>query len=256
MNDDQYDRQMLFGPIGAQGQDLLAKSTVFLAGCGALGSTIAGHLVRCGVGRLVFCDRDRVELSNLPRQCLFEYDDAVNGIPKVEAARRRLSRVNPNVALEGHCIELDRSNIEAFVRQADCVADGSDNFDLRLLLNDAALKNKVPWIYTGVIAGEGQSFTIPAGGRPCLRCYVRALPPPGTVPTCATAGVIGPAVGLMGSLAATEVVRILTGHPPANKGRITVADIWNNRIRHATLEPDPTCPACGSGRYEFLTGRD
>lgn len=256
MNEDQYHRQMLFEPIGSDGQERLAGSTVFVAGCGALGSTIAGHLVRCGVGRLIICDRDRVELSNLPRQCLFEYEDAVQGLPKVEAARRRLGRVNPAVSVEPIFEDLDRTNIEKFVGRADCVADGSDNFELRLLLNDAALKHRVPWVYTGVIAGEGQNLTIPEGGRPCLRCYVHTLPAPGTVATCATLGVLGPAVGLMGSLAAAEVVRILAGHPPANVGRITVADIWNNTFRRVTLDRDPACPACGAGEYEFLNGRE
>ena len=250
-----YQRQSLFPPIGKPGQERLRGATVFLAGCGAVGSQIASHLVRAGVGRLVFADRDIVEITDLQRQCLFDRDDAARGIPKVEAAARRLARINPDVVLEPHAVDLGPGNLLDLAAGADLIADGADNFLLRLTLNDAALKLGIPWIYTGVIAGIGHGLTIPEKGRPCLRCLVGDLPPPGTVATCAQAGVIGPAVGFMASLAAAEGLRILTGHRPANAGRLLVADVWNGRLRRVLLETDPGCPACGAGRYDFLEGR-
>jgi len=254
MSENVYHRQILFPPIGSGGQERIRGGTVFLAGCGAVGSAIAEHLVRCGVGRLVFCDRDIVELTNLPRQSLFEREDAVRGLPKVEAARKRRERINPDVVLEPHAVDLSPRNIESLMKGADCAADGSDNAQLRFLTNDAALKHGIPWIYTGVIADSGHNMTFGAAGRPCLRCYMRDLPPAGSIPTCASAGVIGPAVGIMGSMAAAEILRILTGLPPANAGRLTITSAWENTWRRVLVEADADCPACGKGRYEFLEG--
>jgi adenylyltransferase/sulfurtransferase len=252
MIEDIYHRQTLFPPIGREGQERIRGGTVFLAGCGAVGSTIAAHLVRCGIGRLVFCDRDIVELTNLPRQSLFEREDALKGLPKVEAARKRLERINPDVVLEPHAVDLVPENIEGLLLGADCIADGSDNAELRFLINDAALKHGIPWIYTGVIADSGHNMTITAIGRPCLRCYLRDPPPAGALPTCASAGVIGPAVGIMGSMAAAETLRILTGYPGANAGRLTITSAWKNSWRRVIVDADPDCPACVSGRFEFL----
>jgi adenylyltransferase/sulfurtransferase len=254
MTRNQYERQIRFPPIGGAGQQRIRAGTVFLAGCGAVGSCIAVLLVRAGVGRLVFCDRDIVEMTDLPRQSLFEHADAARGLPKVDAARQRLKRINPDVVLEAHAVDLNPENIEALIESADCVADGSDNFLLRFLLNDAALKKGVPWVYTGVIAATGHSMTIPAGGRPCLRCYIGDLPPEGAVATCASAGVIGPAVGYISSLAASEILRILAGHRPASAGRLTIADIWANTHRRTVVEADPECPACQKRHYRFLDG--
>lgn len=252
MNDELYSRQSLFPPIGKEGQARIRASTVLVAGCGAVGSSVASHLARAGVGRLILCDRDRVELSNLPRQTLFEREDAVKGIPKVEAARTRLNRVNPDILVETHHVELSSGNLENLARDADCLADGADNFALRFVVNDAALRLGIPWVYTGVIAGTGHSLTVPAGGKPCLRCYIRDLPPEGSVATCDTAGVIGPAVSVMGARSAAEILRILIGLPPVGAGRLTVADIWNGTLRRVRVEADPDCPACVAGNYEFL----
>jgi len=254
VTESQYHRQELFPPIGKEGQKRIRDSSVFLAGCGAVGSVIAAHLVRSGVGRLVFCDRDIVERTNLPRQSLFDLDDALKGLPKVEAAEKRLAGINPDTLLEPHAVDVKPDNIEELIKGADCIADGSDNFLLRFLINDAALKQGTPWIYTGVIQGIGHSLTIPAGGRPCLRCYMGDIPPPGSIATCDTAGVIGSAVGFMGSLASAEILRILAGSGPANAGTLTIADVWNNRHRRVLVEADPGCAACSSKRYEFLDG--
>ncbi len=254
MNIERYQRQIQFGPIGEAGQRKIGESTLFLAGCGATGSVIAAHAVRAGVGRLILCDRDIVELTNLARQNLFEHDDALLGRPKAEAAAKRLRRINPEVIVEPHAVHIGPHNVEQLMDRADCVADGSDNFELRFLLNDAALKVGKPWVYTGVIAGTGHTMTIAPGGRPCLRCLISTPPPPGSIDTCATAGVIGPAVGVMGSLAAAEILRILAGHPPRGTGLLTVVDIWNNQHRHVDVEADPQCAACGAHRFEFLGG--
>jgi len=254
MNLDRYQRQIQFDPIGEAGQRKIGASTLFLAGCGATGSVIAAHAVRAGVGRLILCDRDIVELTNLARQNLYVHDDALRGRPKAEAAAERLRRINPEVVIESHAVHIGPQNVERLMEGADCVADGSDNFELRFLLNDAALKLAKPWIYTGVIAATGHTMTVPAGGRPCLRCLIGTPPPPGSIETCATAGVIGPAVGLMGSLAAAETLRILAGHPPRGTGLLTVVDIWNNEHRRVVVEADRRCAACGAGRFDFLDG--
>lgn len=254
MNLDRYQRQIQFSPIGEAGQKKIRESTLFVAGCGATGSVIAAHAVRAGVGRLILCDRDIVELTNLPRQNLFDHEDALLGRPKAEAAAQRLRRINPEVVVEPHAVDIGPHNVEALLESTDCVADGSDNFALRFLLNDAALKHTKPWIYTGVIAATGHTMTIAPGGKPCLRCFIRTPPPPGSIDTCATAGVIGPAVGVMGSLAAAEMLRILAGHPARGTGLLTVVDIWNNHHRHVAVDADPLCPACSAGHFDFLDG--
>ena len=254
MNDELYSRQILFPPIGEAGQERIGRGSVFVAGCGAVGTAIASHLARAGVGRLVIADFDRVALSNLPRQTLFDRRDALDDRPKVEAAKKRLIRINPDVTVEAREIRIGPENVEGLARGADVIADACDSVPLRFCLNDAALKLAIPWVYTGVIAGVGHGMTIPAGGCPCLRCYLSEPPPVGAVATCSMAGVIGPAVACIAALSAAEILRFLTGHPPVNVGRLTVVDIWNNRHRHVLVEPDPDCPACGAGRFEFLEG--
>jgi adenylyltransferase/sulfurtransferase len=255
MFDARYSRQILFSGIGDSGQERLRKSRALVVGCGALGSVIAEVLTRAGVGRLTIADRDYVDETNLQRQSLFTEDDCREGLPKAVAAARRLSKINSSVELVERCIDVRAGNIEPLVSGQDLILDGTDNFEIRYLLNDAALRWSIPWTYGACVGAYGMSMTIVPGTTPCLRCVLQRLPPPGSSPTCDTVGVIGPVVHLVAALETAEALKILTGHAARVNRCITTVDLWENRISTVELPPrDPECPACGLGQYEFLMG--
>ena len=191
---DRYSRQILFPGIGERGQEALLAGHVVIAGCGALGSFHAAALARAGVGRLTLIDRDYIEPSNLHRQWLFEEEDAAEGLPKAVAAARRLGRINSSIQVHPAIADLTGGNAEELLGDADVILDGTDNFETRYLINDAAVMLDKPWIFGGVIGSEGQTMTIRPGVTPCMRCVIETSPPPGMTPTCETAGVLGPAV--------------------------------------------------------------
>ena len=192
---DRYSRQIRFPQLGEAGQRALLKSRVTLCGCGALGTVLANHLARAGVGTIRIIDRDFIETHNLQRQILFDEDDVAENLPKAEAAARKIRAINSTIAVEPVVTDLDHTNILDLVGDADLILDGTDNFETRYLINDAAVKLGKPWIYGGVIGSEGQTMTIIPGKTPCLRCLIETAPPPGMTPTCETAGVLGPGRG-------------------------------------------------------------
>src|SRR3989442_11945122 len=179
---ERYSRQMRFPGIGEDGQRRLLDSHVTLCGCGALGTVLANVLVRGGVGHLRLIDRDFIETNNLQRQVLFDEHDVAENIPKAEAAARKLSAINSTVHVEPVVTDIDHTNILDLVKDADLILDGTDNFEIRYLINDVAVKLDKPWIFGGVIGSEGQTMTIVPGRTPCLRCVGETSPPPGMTP--------------------------------------------------------------------------
>jgi adenylyltransferase/sulfurtransferase len=257
-----YQRQMIFPPVGEDGQARLAAARVVIVGCGATGTALSNLLVRAGVGRVRIIDRDFIELNNLQRQILFDEDDLAANLPKAEAAGRKLRRINTDVTVEGIVADVNPGNVLDFLAGADLVMDGTDNFTTRFLLNDACLRLGLPWVYTGVIASYGMTATfIPGdaaaklpGNREatgCLRCMIGELPAPGTTPTCDTAGVIGPAVALVTAAAAADALKLLIGRGTLNPGMIHM-DVWSHDYERFVTPRRPDCPACGERRFDFL----
>lgn len=246
-----YHRQILFGPMGADGQERLSKARVGLVGCGALGSVIAGHLVRAGVGFLRIVDRDFLELNNLQRQTLYTEQDVALRLPKAIAAAAHLREANSEVVVEPVVADINPFSITRFAEGLDLLVDGTDNFSTRFLLNDLAVSRGLPWIYGGVIGASGMTMTIMPGDGPCLRCLFPEAPPPGSVPTCDTAGVLNTVVGVVGGIEANEVFKVLVDPEARNRGLLTV-DLWDLRFELVAVARDPSCPACGQRRFPFL----
>ncbi|HEX8200588.1 MAG TPA: ThiF family adenylyltransferase, partial [Isosphaeraceae bacterium] len=255
---DRYSRQIRFFGLGEAGQRRLMASRVTLCGCGALGTVLANHLVRAGVGHVRVVDRDFIETHNLQRQILFDERDVAENLPKAEAAARKLRRINSQVTIEPVVTDIDHTNILDLVADADLILDGTDNFETRYLINDAAVKLGKPWIFGGVIGSEGQTMTILPGQTPCLRCVVETSPPPGMTPTCETAGVLGPAVAVIASFEAVEALKILSGAEAARNTELIMVDLWDwsfRRLKVAGLLGKVDCPCCQRRDFAWLDGR-
>ncbi len=255
---ERYSRQMRFHGIGEEGQKKLLTSRVTLCGCGALGTVLANVLVRAGVGFVRIIDRDFIETHNLQRQVLFDEDDVAAGIPKAEAAARKLRRINSEINIESIVTDIDHTNIADFVKDVDLVLDGTDNFEVRYLVNDAAIKLNKPWVYGGAIGSVGQTMTIIPGQTPCLRCVVETSPPPGMAATCETAGVLSPTINVIASLQATEAIKIMTGHIEAINRELVYVDVWDNEFRRfkiSKLKDKVDCPCCKQRNFEWLEGK-
>src|SRR5438132_1150458 len=256
-NLERYSRQMRFPGIGEEGQLRLLESHVTLCGCGALGTVLAKALVRAGVGHLRLVDRDFIETHNLQRQVLFDEHDVAENLPKAEAAARKLSAINSTVHVEPVVTDIDRTNIMELVQDADLILDGTDNFEIRYLINDAAVRLKKPWIYGGCIGSHGQTMTILPGETPCLRCVFEAAPAPGEGGTCETAGVLSPIVNIVASFQAAEALKILTGRRAQINRELIYVDVWDNIHRRTKIAPllgKVDCPACERPRFEWLEG--
>jgi adenylyltransferase/sulfurtransferase len=254
---ERYSRQMRFPGIGEEGQRRLLASHVTLCGCGALGTVLANALVRGGVGHLRLIDRDFIETNNLQRQVLFDEHDVAENLPKAEAAARKLGAINSSVHVEPVVTDIDRTNILEVVGDADLILDGTDNFEIRYLINDAAVKLGKPWVYGGCIGSHGQTMTILPGETPCLRCVFEAAPAPGEAGTCETAGVLAPIVNIVASYQATEAFKILTGRREQINRDLIYIDVWDNvqrRIKISPLLGKVDCPCCRHRRFEWLEG--
>jgi molybdopterin-synthase adenylyltransferase len=254
---ERYSRQMRFGGIGEAGQRKLAQAHVTLCGCGALGTVLANVLVRAGVGHLRLVDRDFIETHNLQRQVLFDEHDVAENLPKAEAAARKLGAINSAVHVEPVVADIDRTNILDLVRDADVILDGTDNFEIRYLINDVAVKLNKPWVYGGSIGSHGQTMTILPGETPCLRCVFEAAPAPGEAGTCETAGVLSPVVNIVASFQAAEALKILTGQRERVSRELLYVDVWENQFRRIKIAPllgKVDCPCCQRRRFEWLEG--
>jgi len=256
---DRYSRQALFSGIGEKGQARLSAASAVLVGCGALGSVQADLLVRAGLGRIRIVDRDFVESTNLQRQVLFTEEDVRRLLPKAVAAADALRRVNSEVEVEGIVSDLVPGNVESILAGFDLLLDGTDNFETRYLINDVAVKTARPWIYGACVGAYGVTLTVRPGETPCLRCLMADPPAAGSAPTCDTAGVIGPAAGVVGAIqaaeAAAEALKILTGHSGAVRTGLLAMDLWQGTHQVVNVPRDPECMTCGRRRFEFLEGR-
>jgi len=252
-----YSRQTLLPEIGIAGQERLLASSVAVIGCGALGTVIASGIVRAGVGRVRIVDRDYVELNNLQRQVLFDEDDIAEGLPKAIAAARKLSKVNSHVDIDPIVADVNPDNVERMIDGVDLVLDGTDNFETRLLVNDACVKHTIPWIYGAVISTYGMTMSIVPHQTMCFRCFVPEMPLPGSVPTCDTVGVLGAAANVVGSLEVAQALRLLTHREEPVQPRLIYLDVWEGIWEEMEMHKQETdCPACDLGRYEFLEAQE
>ena len=254
-----YGRHLVIPEVGEEGQRRLKAAKVLLVGAGGLGSPLALYLAAAGVGRLGVVEFDRVDESNLQRQVLFGHPDV--GRPKLEAARERLTAINPHVEVVPHAERLSASNALDLIRGYDVVADGSDNFATRYLVNDACVMLGKPDVWGAIMRFEGQLSVFWAERGPCYRCLFPEPPPPGVVPSCAEAGVLGVLPGIVGCLQANEVLKLLLGVGEPLVGRLVVFDALGMRFRELALRKSPDCPVCsarptqhGLVEYEELCG--
>ncbi len=238
-----YARHVVLPEVGLEGQLRLKSASVLLVGAGGLGSPLALYLAAAGVGRIGLVDFDVVDAANLQRQVLYGTGDL--GRPKLEAARERIADLNPHVTLEPHGVRLTSSNALEILRPYDVVIDGTDNFPTRYLVNDASVMLGKPNVYGSIFRFEGQVSVFAPGRGPCYRCLYPEPPPPGLVPNCAEGGVLGVLPGVIGSLQATEAIKLLLGRGDALIGRLLLFDALEMRFRELTLRRDPDCPVCG-----------
>ncbi|HEY2946309.1 MAG TPA: ThiF family adenylyltransferase, partial [Vicinamibacteria bacterium] len=252
MSAGRYSRQELFAPIGPGGQARLRQSRVTVAGCGALGSTLAEMMARAGVGALTVIDRDYVEESNLQRQSLFDEDDAARGLPKAAAAEARLKAINSEVAVRGVVADVAADNAAELLEDADLVLDGTDNFETRFLINDVCVRGGIPWVYGACVGAYGIALLVRPHLTPCLRCVLEEMPGPGG-PTCDTVGVVAPVVHVVAGLQAAEALKLLAGRPEDLSPGVITVDLWKGRFEVMDLAGRaPWCPACTEGRYDYL----
>jgi molybdopterin-synthase adenylyltransferase len=253
---DRYSRQVLFRGIGLEGQQKLASARVAIVGCGATGSALAALLARAGVGVMRIIDRDYVEPSNLQRQSLFDEKDAADSLPKAVAAARKIASFNSSIVVQPKVDDLIPGNVEALLEGFDLILDGTDNFETRYLINDYAVKQGLPWIYSAAVGSYGVTLNVVPGQTACLACIFPDSPR-GVVETCETSGILNSAVNLVASIAATEALKFLVGGVMSPQLRRTLisCDLWTNE--HAEIsaaKPRPGCRACGEHDFIHLTG--
>ena len=245
-----YSRHLILPDVGEQGQQLLKSARVLLVGAGGLGSPCALYLAAAGVGTLGIVDSDEVDMTNLQRQVLYGTSDV--GERKTEAASARIRDINPHVKVEEFDARLNAANAVGIVRGFDIVVDGSDNFSTRYLLNDVAIMLGIPDVFGSVHRFEGQVSVFSAAGGPCYRCLFREPPEPGAVPNCAEAGGFGVLPGIVGTLQATEVIKLILGIGEPLIGRLLLIDALEMKFRSIELRRDPGCPSCGEGHSPVL----
>ncbi len=253
--DERYSRQILFRAIGAEGQKKLATARVAIVGCGATGSALASLLARSGVGTIRIIDRDYVEPSNLQRQTLFDEADARESLPKAIAAARKIAAFNSQIVVEPQVADLTPGNIDSLLADVMLILDGTDNFETRYLVNDYAVKNSLPWIYTAAVGSYGVSMNILPARTACLTCMFPE-PPSGAVETCDTTGILNSAVNLAASIAATEALKYLVGAESQLRRSLLSFDLWHNqRAEIAAHKPRPGCITCGQREFPHLAGQ-
>jgi adenylyltransferase/sulfurtransferase len=254
---DRYSRQTRFAPLGTVGQTRLAGSRVVVVGCGALGGVSALALARAGVGSLRLIDRDLPEVSNLPRQMLFDEADVAEGLPKAVAATRHLARINSASHCEAVVSDLTAERVDALLGGCDLVVDGTDNFETRFIINEYCCRAGLPWIHGGAIGAEGRVLTVVPGRTACLRCLVPDPPVPGSLPTCDTTGIIGPAALVVGAVQAAEAMKVLALGTESVGHRLLACDLWEGTWRTVDLSSLAVagCPTCRGRDFPWLEGR-
>jgi adenylyltransferase/sulfurtransferase len=238
-----YSRHLSIPEVGLEGQRRLKEASVLIVGAGGLGSPAALYLASAGVGRMGLVDDDVVDLTNLHRQVL--HDTSWVGRSKLESARARLAAMNPEVEVVSYETRLDSSNALEIMRGWDVVVDGSDNFPTRYLVNDACGFSGIPFVYGAVLRFEGQASVFGAEGGPCYRCLFPEPPPPGLIPNCADAGVLGVLPGIVGSIQALEAIKLILGEGETLAGRLLLIDALQLEFRELKIRRDPSCDLCG-----------
>ncbi|WFA10004.1 ThiF family adenylyltransferase [Tissierella sp. Yu-01] len=249
---ERYEKQMLYGEIGLEGQKKLLKKKAIIIGCGALGTVIANNLVRSGVGYIKFVDRDYIEISNLQRQILFDEEDIKENLPKVIAAERKLKKINSDIKIEGIIADVNSTNVESLCEGMDVILDATDNLQTRYLINDISIKLNIPWVYGGVIGSSGMVHTIIPQVTPCLRCMFPEIPPIGSTETCDTAGVLNSITSIVASMESMEAIKILLEKKTAVITGLQYMDIWSNDFETIDMTLDEDCKTCGKNSFEFL----
>lgn len=253
--DERYSRQVLFSPVGEEGQHKLVESTVLIVGAGATGSAVASQLARMGVGAIRIVDRDIIEMSNLHRQFLYTEKDVQQALPKAIAAMKRLKEMNSSINIEGKVLEVNEETVFPLLKDVDLVLDGTDNFTTRFLLNDACFKHGIPFLYGGAVASRGMSALFIPNKTPCMRCIFPEGVDKGE--TCDTVGVIPPVVSMVASYQVTEALKYLTGNENALHHSLKTFDIWKNeQYDIAFHEADPECLTCQKNHYPSLKGNE
>lgn len=242
---DRYSRQILLRQLGEEGQRELARHAVLVVGCGALGSRQAELLTRAGVGTIRVVDRDVVELSNLPRQTLFDEDDVKARRPKAEAAALRLPRINAEATIDARVMTVDADSLPPLLEGISVVLDATDNFATRYVINDLCVARELPWVYGGVLETAGMTLAVLPGRTPCLRCLFPEPPVDGTVPSTATVGILNTLPALIAARQVTEAIKILLA-PDAVNPHLVQLDLWTNEVRQLKVVREPGCPACGA----------
>ncbi|WP_096270122.1 MoeB/ThiF family adenylyltransferase [Paucisalibacillus globulus] len=251
---DRYSRQILFNPIGMNGQELISKKHVLIIGCGALGTANAEGLVRAGIGKLTIVDRDYVEASNLQRQQLFTEQDCLEQLPKAVAAKEHLAKINSSVDIRSYVMDGTSVNLVPLVIEADLVIDATDNFDIRFIMNDLIHQYQVPWIFGSCVGSTGMSYTILPGNSPCLQCILDATPVSGA--TCDSVGIIAPTVQMVVAHQQAEALKILVEDYGALRTNLVTFDMWKNLYHTMNMKraQKDSCPTCGENPvYPTLT---
>jgi molybdopterin/thiamine biosynthesis adenylyltransferase len=253
--EERYSRQVLLPEIGAAGQRRLLTAQVAVVGCGATGSVLASLLARAGVGTLRIIDRDYVEPSNLQRQSLFDEADAAEPLPKAIAAARKIAAFNSQIVVEPKVDDLTPGNVEELLSGVQLILDGTDNFETRYLVNDWAVKNSLPWIYTAAVGSYAATLNVLPGKTACLACIFPDAPA-GMVETCETAGILNSAVNFGASIAATEALKILVGDEARVRRTLLSFDLWRNeRAEIAADKPRAGCRACDMRNFVHMAGK-
>lgn len=255
---ERYARQILLPVIGEQGQKALSESSVAIVGCGALGCVSSALLARAGVGRIRIIDRDFVETSNLQRQMLFDEDDVASMTPKAAAAAKKLSRANTDIEISGVVSDLNPDNAVELLSGVALIVDGTDNFETRFLINDVSIRHDIPWIYGACLGSYGLTMNILPGETACLACVMETAPPPGSVPTCDTAGVLGPIVSIVAGFQATEAIKFLSGNVEAMTKDLVSIDAWSGTFTRVSVPKGGgrrRCATCDGMEFTALSSR-
>ncbi|MFN3133996.1 MAG: molybdopterin-synthase adenylyltransferase MoeB [Candidatus Kryptonium sp.] len=238
-----YGRHLIMPEVGLKGQKKLKSASVLIVGAGGLGSPLAFYLAAAGVGRIGIVDFDVVDFSNLQRQIIHTTKDV--GRSKLESAKEKLSALNPNIKIETYETRLTSENAIEIIKEYDIIVDGTDNFPTRYLVNDACVLLKKPNVYGSIFRFEGQVSVFYAEKGPCYRCLYQEPPPPGLVPSCAEGGVLGVLPGIIGTLQALEVIKLILGVGRPLIGRLLLFDALKMSFRELKLRKNPNCPVCG-----------
>lgn len=238
-----YSRHIILPEVGGKGQKKIFKAKVFIVGAGGLGCPVGYYLAAAGVGTIAIIDNDTVELSNLQRQ--IAHNTKRLGVHKVDSAKETFETLNPDVKVIGIKDRISKDNIMDLIKDYDIVVDGSDNFPTRYLVNDACVMLKKPLVSGAILRFEGQVTTIIPGEGHCYRCLFEDMPPPGLVPSCQEAGVLGAITGVVGSLQATEVLKLILGKGEVLKNTLLIYDALKASFRRVRVPKNPQCPVCG-----------